>query len=88
MIFVVRRLHQLARKKSTPLYICFVDLTKAYDLVDRALLRTVLARFGVPRKMLAVIRHFHGGMRARIRQMTANARSGSARGKDYGKDVF
>ena len=27
-IFVVRRLHQLARKKSTPLYMCCVDLTK------------------------------------------------------------
>ena len=46
---------------------CFVDLTKAYDSVDRTLLRTVFARFGVPPKMLAVIRHFHDGMRARIR---------------------
>ena len=27
MIFVVRRLHQLVRKKSSPLYMCFVDLT-------------------------------------------------------------
>ena len=46
---------------------CFVDLTKAYDSVDRTLLWTVLARFGVPPKMLAVIRHFHDGMRARMR---------------------
>ena len=46
---------------------CFVDLTKAYDSVDRTLLWTVLARFGVPPKMLSVIRHFHDGMRARIR---------------------
>ena len=67
MIFVVRRLHQLARKKSTPLYMCFVDLTKSYDSVDRTLLWAVLARFGVPPKMLTVIRHFHDGMRARIR---------------------
>ena len=28
MIFVVRRLHQRARKNSTPLCMCFVDLTK------------------------------------------------------------
>ena len=67
MIFVVRRLHQLARKKSTPLYMRFVDLTKAYDSVHRTLLSTVLARFDVSPKMLAVIRHFHDGMRARIR---------------------
>ena len=67
MILVVRRFHQLTQKKNTPLYMCFVDLTKAYDSVDRTLLRTVFARFGVPPKMLAVIRHFHDGMRARIR---------------------
>ena len=46
---------------------CFVDLTEAYDSIDRTLLWAVLARFGVPPKMLAVIRHFHDGMRARIR---------------------
>ena len=57
----------MTQKKNTPLYMCFVDLTKAYDSVDRTLLRTVFARFGVPPKMLAVIRHFHDGMRARIR---------------------
>ena len=27
----------------------------------------VLARFGVPEKVLSVIRHFHEGMRARLR---------------------
>ena len=66
-IFVVGRLHQLARKKSTPLYMQFVDQTKACDSVDRTLLWTVLARFGVPPKTLAEIRHFHDGMQARIR---------------------
>ena len=45
---------------------CFVDLTKAYDSVHRTLLWAVLARFGVPPEMLAVIRHLHDGMRARI----------------------
>ena len=37
-ILAVRRLHQLARKKSTPLRLCVVDLPKAYDSVDRTLL--------------------------------------------------
>ena len=41
VIFVVRRLHQLARKKSTPFYRCFVNLAKAYDSVDRTLLWTL-----------------------------------------------
>ena len=58
MMFVVRRLQELARK-DTPLYLCFIDLTKAYDSVDRTVLWDVLARFGVPPRMLAVIRQFH-----------------------------
>ena len=47
-----------------PLYVCFIDLTKAYDSVDRTLLWRVLARFGVPQNMISVIRQFHDGMRA------------------------
>ena len=66
MIFAVRPLHQLARKKSAPLSMCFVGLTNAYDAVDRTLLCTVLARFGAPPKVLAVIRHFLDGMQGRI----------------------
>ena len=46
---------------------CFIDLQKAYDSVDRELLWVVLVRFGVPEKMLTVIRQFHEGMRARVR---------------------
>ena len=63
MMFVIRRLQELARKKRIPLYVCFIDLTKAYDSVDRTLLWTVLARFGVPQIMISVIRQFHDGMR-------------------------
>ena len=35
MMFVIRRLQELARKKRIPLYVCFIDLSKAYDSVDR-----------------------------------------------------
>ena len=38
MMFVIRRLQELARKKQIPLYVWFIDITKAYDSVDRALL--------------------------------------------------
>ena len=64
MMFVIRRLQELARKKRIPLYVCFIDLTKAYDSVDQTLLWTALARFGVPQRMISVICQFHDGMRA------------------------
>ena len=68
MMFVIRRLQELARKKRTLLYVCFIDLTnKAYDSVDRTLLWTVLDRFGVPQNMISIIRQFHDGMRACVR---------------------
>ena len=67
MMFVVRRLQELVRKKDTPLYMCVIDLTKAFDSVDRSLLWDVLARFGVPPRMLAVIRQSHDGMQAYVR---------------------
>ena len=34
MVFVIRRLQELARKKRIPLYVCFINPTKAYDSVD------------------------------------------------------
>ena len=67
MLLLIRRLQQLARKKLIPLYVCFIDPTKAHDFVDRTLLWTVLARFSVPQNMISVIRRFHGGMRACVR---------------------
>ena len=57
---------KLGRAWRIPLYMCFIDLQKAYDSVDRELLWVVLERFGVPEKMLTVIRQFHEGMRARV----------------------
>ena len=67
MMLVVRRLQELARKKDTPLYLCFIDLTIAHYSVDRTLLWDVLARFGVPPRMIAVIRQVHDGMKACVR---------------------
>ena len=38
MVFGIRRLQELARKKRIAPHVCFIDLTKAYDSVDRTLL--------------------------------------------------
>ena len=67
MMFAVRRLQELGRKARVALLLCFIDLQKAYDSVDRTLLWQVLARLGTPPQMIEVIRHFHDGMRACVR---------------------
>lgn len=38
VMFVIWRLHEVARKKSAHLYPCFIDLDKTYDSVDGELL--------------------------------------------------
>ena len=67
MMFVVRRLQEIWRKAGVFLFMCFIDLQKAYDTVDRTLLWQVLNRIGVPPQMIAVIQQFNDGMRACVR---------------------
>ena len=67
MMFVVRRLQEIGRKAGMFLLMCFIDLQKAYDTVDRTLLWQVFTRIGSPPQMIAVIRQFHNGMRACVR---------------------
>ena len=67
MVFVVRRQQEIGRKAEVSLLMCFIDLQKAYQTVDRALLRQVPTRIGVLPQMIAIIRQFHDGMRACVR---------------------
>ena len=46
---------------------CFKDLQKAYDTVDRILLWQVITRIGVPLQMIAAIQQFHDEVRACVR---------------------
>lgn len=49
------------------MYLCFIDLQKTYESVDRGCLWEVLAKFEIPFKMILVMGQFHVGMRACVR---------------------
>ena len=49
------------------LFLCFIDLQKAYDTIDRNLLWQVLTHIGESPQIIAVIQQFHDGMRACVR---------------------
>jgi hypothetical protein len=48
MVFSVRQLQEKYREQRRPLYLTFIDLTKAFDLVSRTRLFTLLPRIGCP----------------------------------------
>ena len=59
----MRQLFEKPQEKQTPLY---VDFSKAFDWVDRALLWKILTHFGVPPKFVAVLKNLHTEMEGRV----------------------
>ncbi len=66
MIFSVRQLQEKCREQQMPLYIAFIDLTKAFDLVSRSGLFRILQKIGCPPQLLAVVTSFHVNMRSTV----------------------
>ena len=66
MIFSVRQLQEKCREQQMPLYIAFIDLTKAFDLVSRKGLFQLLKRIGCPPQLLSITASFHDDMKGTI----------------------
>ena len=66
MIFCLRQLQEKSREHRKPLYMAFIDLSKAFDTVSRPALWIVLEKLGLPIQMRKIIMSFHDGMFAQI----------------------
>ena len=66
MVFAVRQLQEKCREQGRPLYLAFIDLTKAFDLVSREGLFQVLERIGCPPTLLSIVRSFHDNMKGTV----------------------
>ena len=66
MVFVARQLQEKCREQHRNMCMAFIDLTKAFDTIDRDLLWRVMRRFGCPRKFVAIVRAFHTNMQASV----------------------
>ena len=66
MIFATRQLQEKCKEQHQNLYMMFVDLTKAFDTVNREGLWAILGKLGCPPKLVSMIRAFHDGMQARV----------------------
>lgn len=62
MVFSLRQLQERCRKQRRSLFLAFIDVTKAFDLVSQPGLFTLLLRIECPSKLLRMIMSFHDGM--------------------------
>ena len=74
MIFVARQLQEKCCEQHQDLYLAFIDLTKAFDTVNRDLWN-ILRKFGCPPTLIAILQQFHTGMFAKV--VMAGAQSSS-----------
>ncbi len=63
MIFTARQLQEKCREQRQPLYLAFIDLTKAFDMVDRQALWSILSRYGCHDKYIRILRLLYDGMK-------------------------
>ena len=75
MIFTARQLREKCREHHRDLYIVFVDLTKAFDSVNRNLLWRLLSKIGCPCNLVNIIRSFHDDMSASVIDSGASSKS-------------
>ena len=64
MIFAARQLVEMCIEKRWPLYQVFVDLTKAFDTINREALWKILGKFGCPPDFVDKLRQLHRSMKA------------------------
>ena len=66
MVFSLRQLQVKCREQQMPLYIAFIDLTEAFDLVSRNGLFKILPKIGCPPKLQSMIESFHTNMKGTV----------------------
>ena len=66
MIFVPGNCRKKCCEQHQDLYIAFVDLTKAFDAVNRNIIWNIQRKFGCPPTFIAILQQFHTGMCAQV----------------------
>ena len=59
-------LQEKYQEQNTDLYLTYVDMTKAFDMVSRDGLWRIMAKYGCPQKFITIVRQFHDTMHARV----------------------
>ena len=66
-LFIVRRMQEEYREKNKKLYMCFVDLEKAFDRVPRRVMEWALRKKGLPEALVIAVMSLYEGSRTKVR---------------------
>ena len=66
-IWVTRQVLEKAVEYKVPVHLCFVDLSKAYDSVNRTAMLAVLRSYGVPQQLVEIIQDLYTGTQCQVR---------------------
>ena len=65
-IHILRRIIEAANLDALPLYITFIDFTKAFDSLDREMMFAILRHYGIPQKIVDAIRALYDKSKSRV----------------------
>ena len=66
-VFILRRLQEEYRAKEKKLYMCFVDLEKAFDRVPRKVMEWAMRKRGIPEALVRAVMSLYEGAKTRVR---------------------
>ena len=67
VLFIVRRMQELYREKDKKLYMCFVDLEKAFDRVSRRVMQWALKKKGLPEILVKAVISLYGVSKTNVK---------------------
>ena len=67
VVFILRRLQEEYHAKGKKLYMCLVDLEKAFDRVPRKVLKWAMRKKGIPEVLLRSVMSLYEGAKTRVR---------------------
>jgi hypothetical protein len=66
-IFTLKITMEKRREFNKPLFMCFIDITKAYDSVNRVLLWRVCRKYGISQKLVDLLKMLYKNSKAKVR---------------------
>uniref|UniRef100_A0A5F8H1G2 RNA-directed DNA polymerase n=1 Tax=Monodelphis domestica TaxID=13616 RepID=A0A5F8H1G2_MONDO len=66
MVFMMRQMQEKCLEQNLSLYIVFIDLTKAFNTVNKDALWVILSKLGCPAKFIKLIQLFHVDMTGEV----------------------